>query len=117
MLEANGEEQGELLEITTQKTATQEDLQKFKDALKAKTLQEEPVNILFIFKNIDGNTPKAVMEALKIVLYLNSINKSAIVADETFTGIDETIQKLIPSVELNQYPLEELEDARNWLRA
>lgn len=116
MLQVDGEKQGDLLEITTQKTATQEDLQKFKDALKTKTLQEEPINILFIFKDIEGNTPKAFLEGVKITSYLKSIKKSAIVADDTFTGLDETIEKLIPGVEISQYPLEELESARKWLR-
>lgn len=116
MLEINGEKQGETLEVTTQDTATKEDLQKFEDALKNKKLQEEPVNILFIFKNIDGNTPKAMLEAWKIVTHLKSIRKSAIVADETFVGLDEKIEKLIPGVEVGQYPLEELETARKWLR-
>lgn len=115
MLEVNGEKQGEMLEITTQKTASQEDLQKFKDALKTKLMQEEPVNILFIFKNIEGNTAKALLEAFKIVPYLKSIKKSAIVADESLTDADEAIEKLIPGVEVSRYPLDELENARKWL--
>ncbi|GAA0592004.1 hypothetical protein GCM10009001_05200 [Virgibacillus siamensis] len=116
MLEIKGENKGEILEVITQETATQSDLQKFKDALKAKKLQEEPVNILFIFKNIDGNTPKAMLEAWKMVTLLKSIKKSAIVADESFVGLNENIEKLIPGVSISQYPLEELEAAREWLR-
>lgn len=115
MLEVSGEKQGEMLEIITQETASQEDLLKFKDALKAKLLQEEPVNILFIFKNIEGNTAKALLEAIKVVPYLKSINKSAIVADETFTDADEKIEKFIPGVEIAKYPLNELETAKKWL--
>ncbi|GAA0592017.1 hypothetical protein GCM10009001_05220 [Virgibacillus siamensis] len=116
MLEVKGEKKGEILEVTTQGTATQNDLHKFKNSLNTKRLQEEPVNILFIFKNIDGNTPKALLEAMKIVTYLKSIGKSAIVADETFVSLDEKIEKFIPGVEINQYSLEELETAREWLR-
>lgn len=116
MLEINGEKHGEILEVTTQGTATQEDLQKFEDALKAKKLQEEPVNILFVFKNIDGNTPKALLEAIKIVTYLKSIQKSAIVADETFVGLNEKIEKYMPGVNVTQFPLEEMEAARKWIR-
>ncbi|MFD2760886.1 SpoIIAA family protein [Lentibacillus juripiscarius] len=116
MLEIKGEKQGEILEVTTEGTATQDDLQKFERALKAKKLQEEPLNILFVFKNIDGNTTKAVLKGWKIVTHLKSIKKSAIVADETFVGLNENIEKLIPGVEVYQYPLEELEAAREWLR-
>ncbi|HLR63266.1 MAG TPA: STAS/SEC14 domain-containing protein [Lentibacillus sp.] len=116
MLEIKGENQGEILEVTTEGKATQDDLQKFEEALKAKKLQEDPINILFIFKNIDGNTPKALLEGWKIVTHLKSIKKSAIVADESFVGLNEKIEKLIPGVEIHQYPLEELEAAREWLR-
>ncbi|QKY70197.1 STAS/SEC14 domain-containing protein [Lentibacillus sp. CBA3610] len=116
MLEIKGENQGEILEVTTEGTATQDDLQKFEEGLKTKKLQEDPVNILFIFKNIDGNTPKAMLEGWKIVTHLKSIKKSAIVADETFVGLNEKIEKLIPGVEIKQYPLEELEAARGWLK-
>ncbi|ALX50067.1 STAS/SEC14 domain-containing protein [Lentibacillus amyloliquefaciens] len=116
MLEIKGETQGEILEVTTEGTATQDDLQKFEEALKAKKLQEDSVNILFIFKNIDGNTPKAMLEGWKIIPHLKSIKKSAIVADESFAGLNEKIEKLIPGVEINQYPMEKLEAAREWLR-
>ncbi|WP_010531793.1 STAS/SEC14 domain-containing protein [Lentibacillus jeotgali] len=116
MLEIKGENKGEILEVTTEGTATQDDLQKFEEALKAKKLQEDPVNILFIFKNIDGNTPKALMQGWKIVTHLKSIKKSAIVADESFVGLNEKVEKLIPGVEIQQYPLEKLEAAREWLR-
>ncbi|TFJ93200.1 STAS/SEC14 domain-containing protein [Lentibacillus salicampi] len=115
MLEIKGENKGEILEVTTEGTATQDDLQKFEKALKAKKLQEEPINILFIFKDIDGNTPKALLEGWKIATHLKSIKKSAIVADESFVGLNDKIEKLIPGVEINQYPLEELEAAREWL--
>ncbi|WP_077327536.1 STAS/SEC14 domain-containing protein [Virgibacillus siamensis] len=117
MLEVNGREQGDVLEVTTEGTATQEDLQKFKDALKSKKMQEEPFNILFVFKNIEGNTAKAMLEAWKVVPYLKSIKKSAIVADESFMGLNENLEKLIPGVEIIQYPMEELESARKWVRA
>ncbi|RYG73180.1 STAS/SEC14 domain-containing protein [Lentibacillus lipolyticus] len=116
MLEIKGEKKGEMLEVTTEGTATQDDLQKFEEALKTKKLQEEPLNILFIFKNIEDNTPEALPKAWKIITHLKSINKSAIVADETFVGLNETIEKLIPGVEVTQYPLQELEAAREWLR-
>ncbi|MFC4557883.1 STAS/SEC14 domain-containing protein [Virgibacillus kekensis] len=116
MLEINGEKQGEILEVTTTGTATQEDLKMFKEALNEKKLQEEPINILFIFKNINGNTTKATVEAWKIVTKLKSIKKSAIVADESFIGLNEKVEKFIPGVEINQYSLEELEAARKWLR-
>ncbi|GGK06865.1 hypothetical protein GCM10007063_31760 [Lentibacillus kapialis] len=116
MLDIKGGKKGEILEVTTEGTATQDDLQKFEGALKAKKLQEEPLNILFIFKNIDGNTPKAMLKGWKIVTHLKSIKKSAIVADETFVGLNENIEKMIPGVEIHQYPLEELEAAREWLR-
>ncbi|WP_164667784.1 STAS/SEC14 domain-containing protein [Virgibacillus doumboii] len=117
MLEITGENQGEILEVTTEGTATQDDLQTFEEALKAKKLQEEPLNILFVFKNIDGNTPKAMLQGWKIVTHLKSIKKSAIVADETFVGLNEKVEKLIPGVEIAQYQLEELEAAKEWLRA
>ncbi|TMN21703.1 SpoIIAA family protein [Lentibacillus cibarius] len=116
MLEIKGEKKGEMLEVTTEGTATQDDLKTFEEALKAKKLQEEPLNILFIFKNIEGNTKEALPRAWKIVTHLKSINKSAIVADETFMGLNEKIEKLIPGVEVAQYPLQELEAARDWLR-
>ncbi|MEN1967949.1 STAS/SEC14 domain-containing protein [Lentibacillus sp. N15] len=116
MLEVKGQEQGAMLEITTQGTATQEDLQKFKEALQAKTLQEEPINILFIFKNIEGITTKGLMEDLKTFPYMKSIKKGAIIKDDTFTKLDATIANLIPGVEVAQYSLDELEKARKWLR-
>ncbi|MDY0393565.1 hypothetical protein RWE15_02820 [Virgibacillus halophilus] len=75
MLEVKGQEKGALLEFITQGTATKEDLQKFKEALQAKTLQEEPLNILFIFKNIEGVTPKALIEDMKTFSYMKSIKK------------------------------------------
>ncbi|WP_174614601.1 STAS/SEC14 domain-containing protein [Virgibacillus ihumii] len=116
MLEITGEAKGEILEVTTEETATRDDLQRFEKALKAKKLQEQPVNILFIFKNIDGNTPKAMLEGWKIATHLKSIKKSAIVADETFVGLNKNIENLIPGVEINQYPMEEMEVAKEWLR-
>ncbi|SFD90506.1 SpoIIAA-like [Lentibacillus persicus] len=116
MLEIKGEQHGEILEVTTEGTATQEDLQRFEEALKAKKLQQDPINILFIFKNIDGNTPKAMLQGWKIATHLKNIKRSAIVADDTFVGLNEKIEKLIPGVEIRQYPLEELETAREWLR-
>lgn len=116
MLKVKGQEQGTVLEIITQGTATQEDLQKFKEALQAKTLQEEPVNILFIFQNIEGITAKGLMEDMKTFPYMKSIKKGAIVADDTFTKIDTTIANLIPGVEVAQYSIDEMESARKWLR-
>lgn len=115
MLDVEGQEQGAILEVTTQGTTTQEDLQKFKEALHTKTLQEEPVNILFIFKNIEGITPKGLMADVKTFPYMKSIKKGAIVADDTFTKTDATIANLIPGVEVAQYSLDELETARKWL--
>ncbi|WP_088052556.1 SpoIIAA family protein [Virgibacillus dakarensis] len=115
MLEVKGQEQGALLEITTQGTATQEDLQKFKEAIRMKILQEEPLNILFIFKNIEGITPKGLMEDMKTFPYMKSIKKGAIVADDTFTKVDATIANIIPGVEVAQYSPGELETARKWL--
>lgn len=116
MLTVKGEKQGELLEITTEGTATEEDLSTFKEALKNKLLQEEPLNILFIFKNIEGITSRALMENLKTLPYIKSIKKGAIAADDTFTKTDETISKLIPGVEVAHYSLDELDDARKWLQ-
>jgi len=116
MLEIKGENQGEILEVMTEGTATKDDLKKFEEALKANKLQQDPVNILFISKNIDGNTSKAMLEGGKIVTHLKRIKKSAIVADDTFKGLNDKIEKLIPGVEINQYPMEELETAREWLR-
>ncbi|GAA0435797.1 hypothetical protein GCM10008983_10560 [Lentibacillus halophilus] len=115
MIEIKGEEKGQILEVTTEGTATQDDLETFEEALKAKKLQEEPLNILFIFKNIEGNTTKALPKAWKILTQLRSIKKSAIVADETFS-LNEKVEKLIPGVEVTQYPLQELDAAREWLR-
>ncbi|WP_373893680.1 STAS/SEC14 domain-containing protein [Virgibacillus natechei] len=117
MLEVQGQGQGAILEIITQGTATQEDLQKFKEALQAKTLQEEPLNILFIFKNIEGITPKALLEDVKTFPYMKSIKKGAIIRDNTFTKLDETIANLIPGVEVTQYSPDELDTARKWLQA
>lgn len=114
MLKLDGEKQGELLEVTTEGTATEDDLHLFKEALKAKKLQEEPLNILFIFKNIEGNTPKALWEAFKVVVHLKSIKKSAIVADDTFMSLDQN--KVIPGVEIERFSVEEVDEAREWLR-
>lgn len=50
MLEVKGQEQGKRLEFYTEGTATQEDLQTFKEALQEKTLQEEPLNIPVCFQ-------------------------------------------------------------------
>lgn len=115
MLEVSGLERGSVLEVTTQGTATQEDLQKFKSALNDKKLQEEPVNILFIFKNIEGITPKGLLEDFKVISYLKSIKKSAVVSDDTFMKINAKVENIIPGVEVTQFPLEELDAARKWL--
>lgn len=116
LLEVNGQNRGELLEVTTQETATQEDLQAFKKALLAKTLQEEPVHVLFEFKNIEGITAKGLLEDMKTFPYLKSIGKAAIVSDDTFTKIDATIASVFPGIDVAQYSLKELEEARAWLR-
>jgi hypothetical protein len=115
MLEVKGKEKGSILEIITEGIANQKDLQQFKEALHAKTLQEEPVNILFIFKNIEGITLKGLMEDIKTFPYMRSIKKGAIVADDTFTKIDATIANLIPGVDVKQYSFNEHETARQWL--
>lgn len=116
MLEIKGIEPGTLLEVTTEGTATKEDLQTFKEALNTKTLQEEPVHILFIFKNIKGITFKGLLEDVKTFPNLKSIGKSAIVGDDTFTDMDATIADVIPGIKVKQYPLDKLEDARKWLQ-
>ncbi|MDY0404853.1 STAS/SEC14 domain-containing protein [Virgibacillus sp. 179-BFC.A HS] len=116
MLEVKGQEQGKRLEFYTEGTATQEDLQTFKEALQEKTLQEEPLNILFVFKNIEGVTPNALIEDMKTFPDLKSIKKGAIVADDTFTKTDAMIANLIPGVEVAQFSLDEMEKAREWLQ-
>ena len=116
MLDIKGAAQGELLEITTEGTATQDDLHAFKEALKAKTMQEEPLNALFVFKNIQGITPKALLEDIKTLPYVKSIKKAAIVSDGTFSKLDETISSMIPGVEIAQYTIGEINEARSWLQ-
>lgn len=115
MIHITGTKQGELLEVQTEKTATQEDLAAFKEAVENKLLQEEPLSILFIFKNIEGITPKALIEDMKSFPYIKKIHKGAIVADDTFTKVDETISKFIPGVQVKHFELEEINDAKKWL--
>lgn len=116
MLTLNGLEHEELLEVTTEGTATQEDLEQFKEALKTKTLQEEPVNILFIFKNIDGITAQGLLADIKTLPYLKSIGRAAILSDGTFTKIDEKIADFFPGIKVAQYALNEEDDARTWVQ-
>lgn len=115
MIHITGTKQGELLEVQTEKTATQEDLAAFKEAVENKLLQEEPLSILFIFKNIEGITSKALIEDMKSFPYIKKIYKGAIVADDTFTKKDEAISKFIPGVQVEHFDLEEIEEAKKWL--
>src|SRR5699024_1760076 len=144
MIHITGTKQGELLEVQTEKTATQEDLAAFKEAVENKLLQEEPLSILFIFKNIEGITSKAVIEDrkscpyitksykganvaydtftkkeiiedMKTITNIKKIYKGAIVADDTFTKKDEAISKFIPGVQVEHFDLEEIEEAKKWL--
>ena len=62
MLTVKGEKQGELLEITTEGTATEEDLSTFKEALKNNLLQEEPLKILVSVKNIEAAITSKALE-------------------------------------------------------
>lgn len=117
LLTLNGLEHEELLEVTTENTATQADLEKFKKGLQTKVLQEEPVNILFVFKNIEGITAKGLLEDVKTFPYLKSIGKAAVVADDTFTKIDAKIADLFPGIEVGQYQLDELDNAREWVQS
>lgn len=115
MLTVKGKDQGELLEIITEGTATKEDLEKYKEALKAKILQEEPIHILFIFKNIEGVTFQGFLEDMKTLPYMKSVGKGAIVEDGTLTHGDLMIGKLFPGVEVARFSIDELENARKWL--
>ena len=115
MIEFKGTKQGELLEVITEGTAKQEDLAEFKEAIKNKLLQEEPLNILFVFKNIEGITSKALVEDMKTFPYIKSIHKGAIVADETFTKLDETISKLVPGVTVKHFSMDQYDEAKQWL--
>jgi len=116
MLEITGLERGELLEATMEGTGTKEDMLKFGEAMKTKTLQEEPINVLVIFKNIEGVTTKAIMEDMKNTTFIKSVGKGAIVSDDTFNGFSTLVPNLIPGVEIEQFPLDDLEKAREWVQ-
>lgn len=117
MIEIKGQERGEILETTTEGTATKEDMEKFKEALKEKISQEEPQDILLIFKNIKGITVKELLEDMELTSFMISIKKAAIVVDDTFADADrDVIGTLIPGVVFNYYSLNELDAAREWLQ-
>ncbi|WLV24402.1 STAS/SEC14 domain-containing protein [Aciduricibacillus chroicocephali] len=116
MLTVKGQNQGELLEIVTEGTATKEDLEKYKEALKAKILQEEPIHILFIFKNIEGVTFQGFLEDMKTLPLMKSVGKGAVVEDGTLTHGDLMIGKLFPGVDVAHFSMDEMEEARDWLK-
>lgn len=116
MLKVTGLERGELLEATMEGTGTEEDMRDFREAMKTKTLQEEPVNVLVVFKNIEGVTTKALVEDVKNTTFIKSVGKGAIVSDDTFNGFSAIVPKVIPGVEIEQFSLDELERARAWVQ-
>lgn|GEM_PF-3446676 len=116
MLKVTGLEHGELLEATMEGTGTEEDMLEFREAMKTKTLQEEPISVLVIFKNIEGVTKKALVEDMKNTTFIKSVKKGAIVADDTFNGFSTLVPNLIPGVEIEQFPMNELEKARKWVQ-
>src|SRR5699024_12747207 len=105
----------EIREVENEKTVKEEEVMAFKEDNENKQLKEEPLSILFIFKNIEGITPKALIEDMKSFPYIKKIHKCAIVADNTFTKVDETISKFIPGVQVKHFELEEINDAKEWL--
>ncbi|MYL61253.1 STAS/SEC14 domain-containing protein, partial [Virgibacillus halodenitrificans] len=80
-----------------------------------KIFEQEPINLLLIIKNWDGITLEGLLEDMKMIQYVKSIKKIAVVSDEKWVKADAKLENKLPGVQVVYYPPEEIQSANNWL--
>ncbi|AIF45526.1 STAS/SEC14 domain-containing protein [Virgibacillus sp. SK37] len=117
MLEVNATEHSAMMKIILHGKVTKEDIQRFEGEFKRKILEQEPINLLLIIKDWEGITLDGLMEDMKMVQYVKSIKKMAVVSDEKWVKADAKIENQLPGVQVVYYPPEEIQSGKNWLYA
>ncbi|GAB4073786.1 hypothetical protein GCM10028778_12890 [Barrientosiimonas marina] len=103
------------VDVTIQNKLTKEDVQKLDDFFKDQVADTEKINLLITTENWEGITLKGLLEDLKVMKHLTSINKAALVSDSKLMEADSKLDRLLPGVSLQFYTKDQKEDAKAWL--
>ncbi|GAB4074687.1 hypothetical protein GCM10028778_21900 [Barrientosiimonas marina] len=105
-----------IIEMAINGNVDKSDIEAFEETFKQKMTEQEPVNLLITVENMEGVTLKGLVEDLKMIRYIRSMKKAAVVTDTTWLKADAKLENLFPGVEVNYFTPDHAETAREWLK-
>lgn len=98
--------------------AVKEDLVKVDQEIQKRFKDKEKFNVYAIIHEVDGATPKALLEDAKLdVKRWSQYNKMAVVSDKNWLEKMTGLSDILPGVEAKHFRMEEADKAWDWIKS